>query len=532
MTSKTTKKLLKIGKKSTNLLTNQTVEESVFDVSTYYNRFFDLYQKDSNAFVDYPDFCGGFDGGTEISFYGVWFKGEEQSEFLWGALTTRLDALKQTAQNKENECITFPIGDEKWQVMPGGTGSGVKYKWLIKRGGASIGIHSNPKKNIAPIHVKLEYEALYGEKFDNVMAKIETVLTKLGFTIDRDVVSRVDLQVTIAGVSMREVCRALTENRFVSRIRKPKIDGWVSPSEFETATWGDRKNRKAQVCIYNKFREAFKDVSCSSLGQKAVDLLNIFGPKVGGFFGQDICYSECRDDMLVRVEFRLFRDFLRLHNIDSYYDLLDDMPNLIKYLTEEYFKVVETSRNDNTHYYESEFSDWWKLVIHAFNEVFVAGRSFVTKRDRRISVVAIEDLIKQFAGCVTSALAQVPYVGKDGVDEQMPYSVFFKMLLAIMEDRSKDMYKDYERKRKQFRGNIEPLDMTSVDDSISRKMSAREQRKERLAKDKHLRTVMLEKNHAVRSEVSDRDYDGCEEVPNRVDEWISVSEYNKRYGRA
>ena len=414
--------------------------------------------------------------------------------------------------------------------MPTGSGTGVKYKWLLKRGGASIAIHSNPKKNIAPIRIELGYEALYGEKFINVMAKIEKVITDLGFHIDRDVVSRVDLQVTLAGISFNDdVVKAFLENRFVTRIAG--LNPHIKRNVYETFTWGDRKNRKVQVCIYNKFLEAFKTASCSNLGQKAVDLLDLFGPKVGGYFGY-FKYPEVRDDVLVRVEFRLFRDFLREHKIESYYDLLDDMPYLIKYLTEDYFKVVTKSKDNSTHYYESPFDDWWQKVIRAFNEVFVAGRSFVTKRDRRVSAVAIEDLIKQFSGCVTSVLSKVPYIGKEGDEDTMPYSVFYTMLLSIIQDQAKDMYKDYERKRKQFRGNLEPLDMTDVQENISRKMSAREQRQERLAKDKQLEKAMLEKHQVVRADVSDRDYDGCEEVPYKVQEWLTIDEAAQRYGRA
>lgn len=530
MGNKTTDKLLKNIKKSTNLLNLQSGREYVSDCSYFYEQFHKRYVEDKESPDSLPDFCGGFDGGFEISFYGDWFKDSDDPSFEWGGLCVLLDGLKEKAQNNRGDFVALPIGEEKWQVMPTGSGTGVKYKWLLKRGGASISIHSNPKGNIAPVHVKLEYEALYGEAIDRVMAKIETVLVILGFHIDRDVVSRVDLQVTLVQ-DFRAVCRTHYEDRFITRLNKPNISGSYNQLEFETITWGNRKNRKVQICIYNKFREAFKNVYCPEIGQKAADLLEILGPKVGGYFGKGICYNNNYDNMLTRVEFRLFRDFLRLRNIESLYDLLEFMPNLIKYLTEEYFRAAKTSRDENTHYYASGYDDWWEKVIHAFNEVFVAGRSFVTKRDRRVSVVAIESILNQGCGCLTSALSQVPFLNDKGENVMFPYSKFAEMIYSIVEHRMPDLYKEYGIKRKQFLGNLEPLDMTSVKDNAARKMAAKEQREERLAKQKELEQAMLKKYCVVRSDVRDRDYDGCDEALNRVEEWISISEWNQRYGR-
>ena len=82
MGKKTVDKLLKNGKKSSNLLTRQNDREFVTSVDHYYELFEKLYADNEGALNALPDFCGGFDGGTEISFYGDWFHDDDEKTLV------------------------------------------------------------------------------------------------------------------------------------------------------------------------------------------------------------------------------------------------------------------------------------------------------------------------------------------------------------------------------------------------------------------------------------------------------------------
>ncbi|MBP5621693.1 MAG: hypothetical protein J6X44_06735 [Thermoguttaceae bacterium] len=524
---------------------------------------------------DFPDFSGGFDGGTVIKYFGRWFVPKKQLDDIsddekqlddisgaekqqkrtspktlaelrkegkkrcrefkleenreWRYFAEELDALRKRAEEHRDEFVYKEIDGEKWQVLPHGVGGqGLKYKWVLSCGGIQIAIFSNPytRQNLPLISVTLGYEPLYLYPFGKVMMKVETVLDSLGFTIDRDIVSRVDFNVTLV-LPFKVVEETFIENRFVTRGRK--FDCKYRGNRLETLTVGGGENRKAEVCIYNKTREAFGATRHGyHLSSKGADLLEIHGPKAGSFYTLGFDREDLQDEKgepkfgLTRVEFRLFREFLKEHNIESYVDLLDEMPRLIPYLTQSYFRAIKESKDDNSHYYEVENADWWDRVIKAFDEIFVQGRSIETPKERRINKCTFMELKKQADGCYSTAFANVPVKGllKDKEKEMMTFEEYQACYLRACKLDMKKSYATYVKKRQEFLGTIEPLDMTAVKDNSARKMAARQQREERKKKRAEDEKMMAD-HGMMRVDPSMRDFTlTSDEVP--MPEWVEM----------
>ena len=407
------------------------------------------------------DFFGGFDGGFTVNFYGRWFVG---SEAAFVDLCNHLDKLKEKAQQNERSgvAVHLPIQGESWRVLPNGTGTGVKYRWVLSLGGARIAIHSNPKGNIAPVCVTLGYEAIAHYDLEQVLAKIETVLENIGFTVEGDKVSRVDIQITMR-LPFSVVEETLNEKRFVNRLYKHKCNYGVNG--LETITWGAGKNRKIEVCIYNKTQELLDNPEASY--EKALDLLDVFG--------EEGC------DNLTRIEFRLFRPALNAFHIDSYFDLLADLPNVVEYLTHNYFRALADKRSKGNEHTQ-EMASWWLDVVRAFREYFGDGVKRVWEGPRRcrINSIAFGDLMTQAAGCFSAAFATLPS-NELGEFKDMTYTEFKEAAIRAMLQSMPEAYQNYLRKRALFCQNLEPLDMSFVEERRERKLRARDVREARRA---------------------------------------------------
>lgn len=413
-----------------------------------------------NANLNNRRFFGGFDGGFTVGFYGKWSDTGEQ----WLERCKYLDGLKeksQTAKEQGRVLPSIPMGGEDWHVLPHGTGTGVKYRWVLSRGGARVAIHSNPKGNIAPVSVTLGYEAIANKELDKVLAHIETALESIGFTVERDLVSRCDIQITFK-LSFDVVAQTYQEDRFVNRLRKASTHSGVNG--LETLTWGGGSNRKLEVCIYDKTQELLDNVA--SCGKKLEDLEDFFGS------------SEALAH-LTRVEFRMFRDWLRERNIDSYFDLLDALPSLVGYLTFDYFRALAEPKKEG-HELGQEMASWWCDVRAGFLQVFGDGfKPTITPRVRRASCISFMELCKQGIGCMSSAFSTMP-ASKEN-ENKMTYPEFKVAFVKAIVGYMPEAYKDYCRKREQFLSTLEPLDLSEVTDNIERRLKAREARQARRA---------------------------------------------------
>ena len=92
-------------------------------------------------------------------------------------------------------------------------------------------------------------------------------------------------------------------------------------------------------------------------------------------------------------------------------------------------------------------------------------------------------------------------------------------LRAVKLDMRKS-YATYVKKRQEFLGTIEPLDMTAIKDNHARKMAARQQREERKKKREDEEKVMAE-HGMMRTPSEWRDYTLTVDEPS-LPEWIEM----------
>lgn len=201
-----------------------------------------------------PRFCGGYDGGIEISYFGLWFAGDDatRSEFM-ESLAYYKD--KARAQEYDDEPVFVLLGGQQWEMLPRGSNGEVNYRFQVRRGGITLLLHQNPTEDMAGVRAHLGYEAIFGRDLADVHADILRTLAAFGFDVHRNLLSRCDMQVTMA-LPFDFAQSALAENRIVSRVRSWNQYTRVSENGemlLESLTGGGR----LQICMYDKLRETY-----------------------------------------------------------------------------------------------------------------------------------------------------------------------------------------------------------------------------------------------------------------------------------
>ena len=85
-------------------------------------------------------------------------------------------------------------------------------------------IHANPKGPIQPVRLRYGFEALASRDLFNVHANMLDWLKEIGFTVQKETVSRVDLQVMLFR-AIAELITPIFANRSVKRASKFTFHG-------------------------------------------------------------------------------------------------------------------------------------------------------------------------------------------------------------------------------------------------------------------------------------------------------------------
>ncbi len=162
----------------------------------------------------------------------------------------RLAALKEQATKCEGEAVaTIDLAGAKFVVGPRGSGGkGCTYAYILKGEGLTLQIHNNPKGDIQPIRVHFGFSVLHGRRFFAVVERVEKLLADIGFEIERSLVSRVDLQVTLT-VDSQILFAAIRNGQSVASARGRRWE--EKGGRVETFTAGS----DTQICIYDKQQE-------------------------------------------------------------------------------------------------------------------------------------------------------------------------------------------------------------------------------------------------------------------------------------
>ena len=109
-------------------------------------------------------------------------------------------------------------------VNPHGANNGAHYKYVIEGSGIKIYIHANPKGPIQGVRIRYGFEALAGRDLFNVHANTLDWLKGIGFAVQKETVSRVDLQVMLFR-AIAELITPIFANRSVKRASKFMFHG-------------------------------------------------------------------------------------------------------------------------------------------------------------------------------------------------------------------------------------------------------------------------------------------------------------------
>jgi hypothetical protein len=375
---------------------------------------------DNMGGVKYQKIYGGYDGGVEAGFDGVWSK----NSFL--CLNERLSVAKQAADDGDLEKSIIDFGGRLWQVWAKGASSGggsaPKYKFVLEHHGIKLYIHSNPQGGIQPVRVRFGFHALAKASLWDCVTTLKDTLKKEGFRITDEKISRVDMQVLLErpvqdfqdamkGDKVVTLCRGKMSQ--ILNMRTGNIETILLKSE---TTELEIYDKRAQILTTDK--ESYEVFRRFVLGGSALP------------------------EHLTRVEYRFHRDSLRRYGIDTFDDLRVSALALVQLATSEWFRILETSKvrgSENT----QKISSLWQEVVDAFEYYFSESNEIEIERTRadlkgtvtKIESVKVDRLEKQAVGC----LASVAAFCLDKVDD-------VEQLVAFVSDRVSGYVKELAEK--------------------------------------------------------------------------------------
>lgn len=289
-------------------------------------------------------YLGGFDGGTEIGFFGRWSGG-------FFGVSSALE-IARFADSDEDHYIL--LGGVLVRVEPMGARiGGLHYKYHVVWHGIDIYIHTAiDNENICPVRVRFGAVPLMRYSLDYLYNQVVRLLGRLNFVIDRESLSRVDFQVMLPDVNVFDFLTAINTGSVVTLSRGSySIYGDVQSFSVDSLTI---KSRYVELCIYDKLKE---------LKHTDYTYTRAFDDAYGINSYKSLC----------RVEVRLKGDFLRRFGVRSVGDLLRLAPSLLKYVLTDWFRILEKPKVRG-HEYNAALSPLWVLVQDVFQAVFDPDR--------------------------------------------------------------------------------------------------------------------------------------------------------------
>lgn len=280
----------------------------------------------------------GYDGGLEMSFYGHWQDKHSDSSIL------QVCSLAKKRAKEQNAIVPVCYNDLPFFVAPSGVRSGVgsySYQLIFQednRDKYTFILHTSPCTSIPGIRLICHYQAFRNaEDLSVIYDEIKYILDRLGFSVDRETLSRIDFNLTI-NQSILLLNQAVNEDRIINRCRSCVLQG--GKKIFRSYRIGDKST--IQLAVYDKIKELNDRYDAD----KAQDLTRFFG-------------SDTSD--ITRYEFRLGRVFLHSIGVDSLQDYLNKEFEIFNYLTYDWFTVnaLNYKKGKRENY---KIAGWWEIV--------------------------------------------------------------------------------------------------------------------------------------------------------------------------
>ena len=321
---------------------------------------------------------GGIDT-LEISLYGFHHLSG------WESLRERLNAARLKSQSASEFMGTIETAEgDILTVEPVGLRKGSYCQWVLRWKGCDIAIVDNP----APSESRLSIWVCIGsirlmevghvEAWDSLMG----VLASLGYCHEREIVGRVDLCSDFANETMQPVQEAVIDHRFVARSKRDRIHRRLGKEPiFETYTIG---GKEISLRIYDKVREVRNDPV-----KQSILIQNRWGGSV---------------ESAIRVEFQIRGKALkRYFSIRSVADLFANLGTVTEWLTNDWFRIVDSVDRENGNQRRAGPSAWWSMVQERFRQW--TGESLPRVEASRRSMPDMAQLGKQLVGVGVSIAA-------------------------------------------------------------------------------------------------------------------------------
>jgi hypothetical protein len=281
------------------------------------------------------------------------------------------------------------LGGRDFLLLPHGGGSGVHYRYILEGGGWKIYIHHNPEGGIQPVRVRLGFEALCGRSLYDVHAEMMEWLEDLGFTVRKEIISRVDLQVLIAR-PFEDFALDIAYQHVVKR----SDDSFLHQSGQRYTSYSAGSHIRAN--FYDKKRQLLEK-------QDEVGLRMI----------AEYCCGGVIPDHLTRIEFQVHRRALRIMGINTIEDLKASEASLVDYLTFDWFRIIDGPKKKG-HTREQAMTPAWLEVRSLFVQYFPGGdhpRQIGRYGDKVKDLnCTAEALVAQARGCLASMAARCKVV--------------------------------------------------------------------------------------------------------------------------
>ena len=276
-------------------------------------------------------FVTSVDGGCEVSYFGLF---NDQSIFK------KLKSLKKQALESKEKVFTS-VHDILFEVLPHGTRGNVPASVILVGAGLRLEFRFQNVPEVPAIRVKMDYAFLrLASDIYNRFLFVRSVVCAFSFAIHREVISRLDINLTI-NRPFDDYANLFLSGCRAWRVRKFNVV--ANGTHFESISGGNH----IQLTLYNKTRELQDKFS----SDKVNDLRQYF--------------TEEDMDKLTRIEFRLHRPFLHKIKIDSIEDYLEKELELVDYLTNDWFRLL-VKKTDCKHADRIEIHDLWNLTRYCF----------------------------------------------------------------------------------------------------------------------------------------------------------------------
>lgn len=325
---------------------------------------------------------GGYDT-LEILIYGQW-----QSE-QFSHLTKSLNQVKKrlTGSSCQIEGEILEIAGEEVKVWPSGVRRGLYCSWCFTWQAMNFAIVNSEKsdKSRYGIHLKIGSIACLELGGEACWEHAKQFLTKLGFKIEGNCVSRADMCVDLPGVSTHEMASDYSSFKFISRSRKS-----AEYSEgYQRTGFSRGSGKRIMIRVYDKLKEL--GLSIESLTKLKILIEKRWGGKIPKY--------------ATRVEFQLRRDAIKDFEVDSIEDLFNKAAEICSWLTHKWFRMTEEVP-DRNHTDRAVTNSTWAKVQQYFAQAFgQTDPEKVKRQPRRIILTELDPLKRQITGCLTSVAA-------------------------------------------------------------------------------------------------------------------------------